>query len=266
MKVERIEFQSAGCRCSGMCFIPHNWCRPLKLPTVVLVPGGHGFATDAKDSDCGFGLMELAKAFCSEGFVACGYDGRGQGQSEGKRTGHNLAIEDLEVVLKSIREKCDAVDPGRIGLFGQSLGGMASVIVAGLDESIRSVVLWGTLPRYSILKTETGKRAEEVLIGLYNNYKEAGGDSPYVDFVSGFQMYDPIEHIGQLRIPILLAGGSDDHRFFRTSEQDELFEAAKSSSQVFCLKVKGEPHRTRHWSPPFPVLAKMLSAWFCETI
>lgn len=238
MKVERIEFQSAGCRCSGMCFIPRNWCRPLKLPTVVLVPGGHGF-------------------------VACGYDGRGQGQSEGKRTGHNLAIEDLEVALRCIREKCDVVDPGRIGLFGQSLGGMASVAVAGLDQGIRSVVLWGTLPRYTILKTETDKRAEEVLKGLY---KEAGGDHPYADFVRGFQMYDPIEQIGQLRIPILLAGGSGDHRFFRTGEQDELFEAAKSSSQVFCLKIKGEPHRTRRWSPPFPVLSQMLAAWFSETI
>ena len=248
-----------------MCFIPRNWCRPLKLPAIVIVPGGSGFATDAKGGDCGHGLMELAKALCNEGFVTIGYDGRGQGQSDGIRTGHNFAIEDLGVALKFIREKCKAVDQNRIGLFGQSLGGMASVIVAGHDKGIRSIVLWGTLPRYRVLKTDADNRAENVLKGLYYKYKEAGYDSAYVDFVREFKMYDPIDHIQKIKIPILLAGGSEDNQLFRTDEQDELFEAT-SSSQVFCLKVKGEPHRTRHWSPPFPVFAKMLSAWFSETI
>jgi len=263
MRIDEIEFQSAGCRCHAKCFIPSTWRRPLMLPTVVIVPGGHGFATTAKERDCGFGLMELAKQFCSDGLVACGYDGRGQGKSEGVRSGHNLAIEDLEATLACIRKECSAVDSNRIGFLGQSLGGMAAVAVAGRDEGVRSMVLWGTLPRYTVLKMETDKRAEEVLKGLYN---EAGGTVPFQDFVRDFQMHDPIDLIGGLRIPILLAGGSEDNRFFRAHEQAEMFEAAKTSPQVMWLNVKGEPHRFRHWSPPFPVLAKILSAWFWETL
>ena len=263
MKINKTGFQSGGCRCSAWFYTPITWRHPSKLPTIVLVPGGHGFVIKQKERDCGFGLAELAKTFAAEGFAVCGYDGRGQGESEGKRTGHNLAFEDLEAALACIRESFDPADGQRIGLIGQSLGGMASAVVAGRDKGIRSLVLWGTLPRYTILKTEGSDRAGEVMKGIY---EEAGGDVPFDDFVREFKMLDAIDYIGQLDIPILLAGGSEDNRFFRMNEQAELLEAAKASQQVMLLKVKGEPHRTRHWSPSFPLLAKLLSAWFSETL
>lgn len=193
----------------------------------------------------------------SPGMVAalC-YDGRGQGDSEGERTGHHLAVEDLHAALGFLRSNCDVVDTKRIGLFGQSVGGMAAVLVAERDEGISSLVLWGTLPRYSLTKTEL----------LRPTYEKTTKDKPFDEFLRGFTVIDPVDHIGNLHQPILLAGGSGDTMFFRTEEQMQLFNSAKKSSNVMLLEVKSEIHRMRHWSPSFATLSRILSAWFSETL
>lgn len=59
--VSEFVFVTAGCRCRGLLYVSSSWARPLRLPTVVIVPGGKGMLSDAKDGDCGFGLLELAK-------------------------------------------------------------------------------------------------------------------------------------------------------------------------------------------------------------
>ncbi len=216
----------------------------------------------AKDGDCGFGLLELAKSIAEAGFAAFCYDGRGQGHSEGVRTGHDLAIEDLQQALAELRCSCDVVDGSRIGLVGQSVGGMAAVLVAEHDDGIRSLILWGTLPRYSVTKTEPEGRLATF---VRESWEKTDKNKSFEDFVRDFEVFDPVDHIGNLRQPVLLAGGSDDTKLFRHEEQMQLFRAAKQS-RVMRLEVKGEVHRMRHWSPPFPIVAKMFAAWFMETI
>lgn len=257
------QFLSPGFPCRAFLYLPDGWRRPITLPTIVIVPGGKGMRSDAKDGDCGFGLVELAKSFARNGFAAFCYDGRGQGDSERERTGHDLAVEDLHVALGFLRSNCDVVDTIRIGLFGQSVGGMAAVLVAERDEGIRSLILWGTLPRYSLTKTEPEARLASV---LRPTYEKTTKDKPFDEFIRDFTVIDPIDHIGNLHQPILLAGGSDDTMLFRTEEQMQLFNSAKKSSNVMLLEVKSEIHRMRHWSPSFGTLSKIFSAWFSETL
>ena len=267
MDVTEFQFVSAGCRCSGLYYLPNGWCRPTKLPTIVVVPGGMGIMSTPRGEDCGRGLPELAKSFAQDGFLACSYNGRGQGDSEGARSGHNLAVEDLAAALTYLRDECDAADGRRIGLFGQSVGGMAAVLTAARDDGIKSLILWGTLPRYSVWKQKQqlgGDGTMEVLWQRASKEEDWKGKS-IEDFVREFQTFDPIDLIGKLSQPILLAGGSEDKEYFHADEQSDFFEAANSKRVMF-LKVKGEPHRIRHGSPSFPILAKLLSAWFRETL
>jgi dienelactone hydrolase len=251
----------------GFCFVPRDWHRPLRLPTIIIVPGGTGFLSLPKSGDCGQGLIELAKKFSANGFVACVYDGRGQGSSEGVRSGHDLAIEDLLAALAYLRETCDAVDSQRIGLLGQSLGAMAATVVAAKDSGIQSVILWGMLPRYSKWKQDLETRGDQTMQELW---KQAQVDPAWqgktiANFIDGFRTYDPIDFISQVRQPIMLAGGSADSDYFLPQQQNELVDATASERVVF-LKVKGEPHRIRHWSPPFPIIASIFTAWFTETL
>lgn len=267
MDVSEFQFVSGGCRCNGLYYLPNEWYRPTKLPTIVIVPGGHGIMSTPRDGDCGRGLPELAKSFAQDGFLACCYNGRGQGDSEGARTGHDLAVEDLAAALTYLRDECDAVDGRRIGLFGQSVGGMAAVLTAAGDDSIKSIILWGTLPRYSVWKQKQQLDGDGTMEVLWQRAtKEKAWEGRTIeDFVREFQTFDPIDVIGKLSQSILLAGGSEDKEYFHSDEQSAFFEAAHSKRVMF-LKVKGEPHRIRHGSPSFPVLAKLFSAWFMETL
>ncbi len=267
MDITEFEFLSGGRRCNGLYYLPENWCRPTKLPTIVIVPGGQGILSTPREDDCGRGLPELAKNLADDRFAVCCYNGRGQGDSEGARSGHDLAIEDLAAALTFLREACDAADGRRIGLFGQSVGGMAAVMVAARDEGIKSLVLWGTLPRYSVWKQKQEQISDGTMEVLWEKAakEEAWAGKTIEDFVREFQTFDPIDVIGQLTQPILLAGGSQDKEYFRLDEQSEFFEVLNSKRVMF-LKVKGEPHRIRHGSPSFPILAKLFSAWFKETL
>ncbi|MBI1748278.1 MAG: alpha/beta fold hydrolase [Acidobacteria bacterium] len=162
----------------------------MRLPTIVVVPGGTGVLSSPKGGDCGQGLIELAKHFASDRFVACCYDGRGQGEAEGIRSGHHLAVEDLEVALAWLRENVDAVDGRRVGVFGQSLGGMAAVMVARGDDGIRSLVLWGVLPRYSVWKQKQERAGDGTFEKLWEKASKEPDwqDKTIEDFVRSFRV------------------------------------------------------------------------------
>lgn len=129
--------------------------------------------------------------------------------------------------MSYLRSSFDVVDPKRIGLLGQSVGGMAAVLMADRDDGIRSLILWGTLPRYSITKTETDGRLAKVLGETWERTKK---DKSFEEFVRDFAVIDPVDYIGNLHQPILVAGGSNDTMLFRREEQIQLCEAAENPS------------------------------------
>jgi pimeloyl-ACP methyl ester carboxylesterase len=259
-------FLSHGCQCSGRYYVPACWRRPKKLPTIVIVPGGHGVVSVVNGRRCK-GLVELAKSFATEGFVSCYYDGRGQGKSKAIRSGHHHAIQDLKAVLTYLRKHCAPMNTDRVGIFGQSLGGMAAVYAAKDDPGIRSLVLWGTRPRYSVWKRSLARERDQTLEILWERAQKTVKDraTTFEAFRHSFRVFDPIRVIGNLSQAILIAGGSADAKYFQPREQSELFDSSRSARVAF-LKVKGEPHRFDHSSPNFVVLAKLLSAWFSQTI
>lgn len=260
MKTSEIHFEVQDCACSGLLFVPDDWRSPARLPGIIVIPGGSGLRSDYKGEDCGQGLIELAKELARCGFVSFGYDGRGQGQSEGKRTGQDVSVVDLQTALEVMRSECEAIDPNRIGLFGQSAGGMAAIVAAASDSRIGSVVLWGTLPRYSIAKTD-----ERVEV-FRSPWEKSDKRKTFAQFVEDFVVIDPLDYISRVRQPILLTGGTEDALLFRPDEQRQLLEAATASSKVMLLEVKGEPHRMRHWAPSFHLVAKLSATWFAETL
>jgi dipeptidyl aminopeptidase/acylaminoacyl peptidase len=255
--------------CRGCYYVPDSRGPLKKLPTIVIVSGGQGMRSTATADDREEGLITLAKHFADQGFVACCYDGQGQGSPPiGYRDGHHRAIEDLQAVLTHLRDDCDAVDGSCVGLFGQSLGGMAAAWVAKADSRIRSLILWGTQPRYSDWKEKQLSESDGTFEKLWENVKKAPQwqNKTVEDFKGSFTTFDPIDFIGEVKQPILFAGSSADKKYFKRSDQLSFFGAAKGTKRAAFFEIKGEKHRFQPSSPGFALLANIFSTWFLETI
>ncbi len=87
----------------------------------------------------------LSHAFFTEhlpfaGFNVFIFDYRGYGQSEGRASRRGPLIEDTHAALDAILAR-DDVDPSRIGVYGQSLGGSIALNVMAGRPEIRAAVI-----------------------------------------------------------------------------------------------------------------------------
>jgi dienelactone hydrolase len=260
-----VQFKSHGCSLRGYLFLPETWIAPQKLPCVCLVPGAYGLINRIKSrtTETGEqvpipsaidGLIDLSRALRANGFIVFAYDGRGMGgyhpqlpKSEGERREQKVSQEDVEAALDFL-ETIEAIDPSRIGAFGQSVGGAAIAFQAAEDKRLKSLVLWGTPPSYT----------ECVKNGIIKLEKSGlGSASAFLD----------IEKVlPALKQPVLLAGGSDDSEFFNLDFQSRNLESLASSNNVFLLLVKGVEHRIDACYPSFSILVSLLTGWFRTTL
>lgn len=129
---EEIRFDSHGDECAGTLFLPESG--PEGLPAVVLA---HGFTATRED-----GLPPFAERFAEEGFAALTFDYRGFGDSGGRERqvlSINRELEDVESAIGFARSH-DRVDPGRIALWGSSLGGGLTLEVAARHPAVSTAI------------------------------------------------------------------------------------------------------------------------------
>lgn len=98
--------------------------------TVVL---SHGYGGDQDE------VLPAAAFLHDAGFSVFTYDLRGCGQSGGAVTFGALEQDDLASAIDYLVSRPD-VDPARIGAFGYSMGGAATIMAAARDERVRAVV------------------------------------------------------------------------------------------------------------------------------
>ncbi|MFI6676353.1 alpha/beta hydrolase [Kribbella sp. NPDC050470] len=126
----KVSFSAAGVRCVGYLYLPAG-SRPL--PCVVLC---HGFSGTMDR------LFDYAERFAAAGFAALVFDYRGFGESDGEPR----QLPDIDAQLVDVRAAVafarghERVDPDRVLLWGNSLGGAHVITVAGSDPRIAGVV------------------------------------------------------------------------------------------------------------------------------
>ncbi|MBF6169637.1 alpha/beta fold hydrolase [Streptomyces gardneri] len=126
----KVSFTAAGVRCAGYLYLPAD---TGPAPCVVLC---HGFSGTMDR------LFDYAERFAAEGFAALVFDYRGFGESDGEPRqlpdiGGQLA--DIRAAVACARAH-ERVDPGRVLLWGNSLGGAHAITVAASDSRIAAVV------------------------------------------------------------------------------------------------------------------------------
>lgn len=88
----------------------------------------------------------LMRFLVEAGYHVFVFDYGGYGESEGRPSPEEI-IADTQSALAYVRSRKD-VDPLRIGLFGQSLGGAAAAGAMARDTSVRCAILEGTFTTY----------------------------------------------------------------------------------------------------------------------
>ncbi|TYB50404.1 alpha/beta hydrolase [Nonomuraea sp. PA05] len=125
----KVSFDVAGVRVAGRLHLPAGSGR---VPCVVLA---HGFSGTMDR------LVPYAERFAAEGIGALVFDYRSFGESDGEpRQLPDLAgqREDLRAAVAFVRAH-ERVDPGRVLLWGNSLGGAHVVVVAAGDPGVAAV-------------------------------------------------------------------------------------------------------------------------------
>lgn len=126
----KVSFTAAGVRCAGYLYLPAD---SGPVPCVVLC---HGFSGTMDR------LFDYAERFAAEGFAALVFDYRGFGESDGEpRQLPDIdgQLIDIRAAVAFVREH-ERVDPGRVLLWGNSLGGAHVISVAASDPRIAAVV------------------------------------------------------------------------------------------------------------------------------
>jgi hypothetical protein len=135
-RVEDVDFRSAdGTRLHGW-FFPANPASPGFDPAVApaTILHVHGNAGNIESHTW------FTEYLPDAGFNLFIFDYRGYGQSEGAARKRADLIADTHAALDALLER-DEIDPARIGLYGQSLGGAIGINVMADRTEIRAAVI-----------------------------------------------------------------------------------------------------------------------------
>jgi dienelactone hydrolase len=129
----KVHFESGGANCVGYLYHPRGDNKKLAC---VIVGTGFGGTQDTPS------IQAVARTFAEAGFAALTFDYRNFGESGG--TPRQLIhikeqLEDFHAAIRWARSQTQ-IDPGRIALWGTSLGGGHVIAVAADDSRIAAVI------------------------------------------------------------------------------------------------------------------------------
>lgn len=116
-----------------------GWYVPSRNGAAVVVL--HGSGSTRTD------VLDQASVLVRHGYGTLLVDARGHGESDGYPMGTGWFGGDDVVAAVGFLDDRDDVDPGRIGVLGESMGGEQAVTAAAIDRRIRAVVGEGAQER-----------------------------------------------------------------------------------------------------------------------
>ena len=221
---------------SGRLYLPGEGDR-TPYPAVGVC---HGIPAKKPDPD-DRGYPQLAERICREGLAVLIFNFRGTGASDG-----NLDIWGWTRDLKAVIDYLSAlpeVDGSHLSLLGFSGGAAVSVYVAAQDKRVSFIVTCACPAEFTFL-TEVDEPQSVI-----DHFREIGAirdkDFPYsvADWVSGFRMISPVEHVaGIAPRPLLLVHGGKDE-LVDVSHARKLYARAGEPKQI--IIIDGAGHRLR---------------------
>ncbi|MHC4126594.1 MAG: alpha/beta hydrolase [Planctomycetota bacterium] len=223
--VESVSFRSAdGTRLHGW-FIPAGGpALAERIPTILHVHGNAG------NIESHVGFTEYLPA---AGFNLFIFDYRGYGQSEGRARRRGPLIDDSQAALDTLLARSD-VNPSRIGLYAQSLGGAIGLNLMADRPEIGAAVIESSFASWRDMAASA-----------------VGGDppGPFSRLLAALLIGDgqrPDNAVARIDRPVLLFHGTDD-TVIPASHSRRLAEAGPSAELV---EIAGGEHNTLRWTNP----------------
>ncbi|HWA52122.1 MAG TPA: alpha/beta fold hydrolase [Patescibacteria group bacterium] len=125
----------------GLLTVP-NSTKPIGgFPAIIF---NHGYITPQLYTPDG-NYVAYVDALTKAGYVVFKPDYRGNGKSQGdygsEYFSRNYDIDDLNAIASI--EKFDEVNPGKIGIWGHSMGGHITLMDLEIAKNIKAAVIWG---------------------------------------------------------------------------------------------------------------------------
>jgi len=202
----------------GMIHRPAAATFRRRAPGVVFF---HGFTGDRMESHWIF--VKCARTLARAGIASLRFDFYGSGESEGEFREATLERELADARAATIffgRQK--AIDPGRLGLLGLSLGGtIAASLAAGVRA--KALVLWAALAHPTLLR----KLAEKTTRPLPGSggAREYSAHEVSLGFLDNLERTDPLASVARFRGPTLIIHPEKDEHV-PLSHPEKFFQSA----------------------------------------
>jgi len=193
---EKIAFQnSRGIKLVGILHLPDK-----KTNSAVII--SHGFAAN-KDRTR---LIKLAETLSKNGFAVLRFDFGGCGESENREITLENQVDDLKSAINYMRRN----KYFNIGLLGESLGGLTSILA--YDEDIKTLVLWAPVTQSKtpsiIQKEKLQQELDEKGFIIYQ--KDERKFKIPKEYLKERQAINQKEILSKINSPVLIIHGDKD--------------------------------------------------------
>lgn len=195
--MNKITFQnSKGINLVGVLHIP-------KEKTISAVIISHGFAANKDRAR----FIKLAENLSKNGFAVLRFDFGGCGESEDREITVKNQVDDLKSAINYMRKN----GYQNIGLLGESLGGLTSILA--YDENIKALVLWAPVTQsktpFIIQKEELQKELNNKGFIIYK--KDEREFKVPKEYLEERQAVNQKEILSKIKSPVLIVHGDKDN-------------------------------------------------------
>lgn len=221
-----------GLKLSTILSIPDNQDKP---PMVILLQGFLG----KKDGEK---LNTLSSDLLKNGIASIRFDYAGYGKSDGNTQTEYLVskiIEDIELILEFVKTN-NELSTNKIGIWGQSMGGMLAVIIASLHSKIDAVCAV-SCPSTITLNDDLENKITEWKVNGFLERSNSNGQLIRIgyEFVEDARKWSALDSVKKITAPKLFITGTMDTTVL-PSITHQVFKASKKPKEL--IEVENMPH------------------------